>query len=232
MGLGVLEDHHLQHVPGTALLADMVDAERHQYHGRDTSALKHAKGRNADIVLVPQPSESPRDPLNWPQWKKELLLFIISIDTAVVGAWGPMISPGFAEMAVQFNMSYNALNGGLGWAIFAIGISCFVTNGLSVKFGRRPVMILGNLMLFISSVWAYHAHTYKSLLASRIFGAIGMSPFEVLTTAVIGDIYFVHERGLRLAFWGLCLSVGVGGGSCISGYIIEVRSLKLLIRLR
>lgn len=180
---------------------------------------------------MPQPSESPRDPLNWPQWKKELLLLIISIDTAVVGAWGPMISPGFAEMAVQFNMSYNSLNGGLGWAIFAIGISCFVTNGLSVKYGRRPVMMLGNLMLFISSVWAYHAHTYESLLASRIFGAIGMSPFEVLTTAVIGDIYYVHECGLRLAFWGLCLSVGVGGGSCISGYIIQVCQ-TLLTRLK
>ena len=32
MGLGVLEDKHLQHVPGTALLADMMGA-RHQYHG-------------------------------------------------------------------------------------------------------------------------------------------------------------------------------------------------------
>lgn len=136
-----------------------------------------------------------------------------------------MISPGFAEMAVQFDMSYNDLNAGLGWAIFAIGISCFITNGLSVKFGRRPVMIGGNLFLFISSVWAYFAHSYHSLLASRIFGAIGMSPFEVLVTAIIGDIYFVHERGLRLAFWGLCLSIGVGGGSCISGYIIEVRHL-------
>lgn len=135
-----------------------------------------------------------------------------------------MISPGYADMAKQFNMSYNSLNGGLGWAIFAIGVSCFITNGLAVKFGRRPVMIGGNLFLFISSVWAYHAQSYKSLLASRIFGAIGMSPFEVLTTAVIGDIYFVHERGLRLAIWGLCLSVGVGGGSCISGYIIQVRS--------
>ncbi|EHY57324.1 hypothetical protein HRR83_002811 [Exophiala dermatitidis] len=221
MGLGILDDHHLDHVPGTALLADMLDAQHHQFHGRDTTGLKHGTGRNKDIVLVPQPSESPRDPLNWPTWKKDLLLLIISIDTATVGAWGPMISPGFAQMAKQFNMSYNTLNGGLGWAIFAIGISCFVTNALSVKFGRRPVMMGGNLLLFISSVWAYFAHSYHSLLASRIVGAIGMSPFEVLTTAIIGDIYFVHERGLRLAFWGLCLSIGVGGGSCISGYIIE-----------
>ena len=136
-----------------------------------------------------------------------------------------MITPGFAEMAVQFDMSYQDLNAGLGWAIFAIGISCFITNGLSVKFGRRPVIIGGNLFLFVSSVWAYFAHSYKSLLASRVFGAIGMSPFEVLVTAIIGDIYFVHERGMRLAFWGLCLSIGVGGGSCISGYIIEASEI-------
>lgn len=85
MGLGVLDDKHLEHVPGTALLADMLEARQHRYHGRDTSRLKHAKGRNSDIVLVPQPSESPRDPLNWPTWKKDLLLLIVSIDTAVVG---------------------------------------------------------------------------------------------------------------------------------------------------
>lgn len=33
MGLGVLDDHHLDHVPGTALLADMIDAQEHQFHG-------------------------------------------------------------------------------------------------------------------------------------------------------------------------------------------------------
>lgn len=31
----------------------------------------------------------------------------------------------------------------------------------------------------------------------------------------------MHQRGVRLAAWGLCLSVGVGGGSIISGYIIQ-----------
>lgn len=88
MGLGVLEDTHLEHVPGTALLSDVIGSDLRHHHGRlDTSLLKHAKGRNSDIVLVPQPSKSPNDPLNWPLWKKDLMLFIICIDTAVVGAW-------------------------------------------------------------------------------------------------------------------------------------------------
>lgn len=79
MGLGVLEDDHLEHVPGTALLTDVL--------GADTSVLRHDKGRNSDVLLVPQPSNSPNDPLNWPLWKKDVTLFLICIDTAVVGAW-------------------------------------------------------------------------------------------------------------------------------------------------
>ncbi|KAK3679515.1 hypothetical protein LTR78_001076 [Recurvomyces mirabilis] len=224
MGLGVLDDRHLEHVPGTALLTDVVDADAHHHHGDlDTTVLRHAQknGKDSDVLLVPQPSRSPNDPLNWPLWKKDLMLFIICIDTAVVGAWGPMISPGYGLMSEQFHMSYNALNGGLGWGIFLIGISCFFTNAMAVVWGRRPIFLLGNLLLFISSLWGYFAHSYGSLLASRLIGCIGMSPFEVLVTTTIADIYFVHQRGLRLAMWGLCLSVGVGGGGIISGYIIQ-----------
>ena len=64
MGLGVLDDNHLEHVPGTALLSDVLDSDNHHHHGSlDTSVLRHAKGRDSDIVLVPQPSRSPNDPL-------------------------------------------------------------------------------------------------------------------------------------------------------------------------
>ncbi|KAI1077829.1 MFS general substrate transporter [Whalleya microplaca] len=223
MGLGVLEDKHLAHVPGTALLTDVLEADHeHHHHGRlNTSALRHGQGKDSDIVLVPQPSRSPNDPLNWPLWKKDLMLFFICIDTAVVGAWGPMISPGYVEMAAQFGVSYNKLNGDLGYGILVIGLSCFVTNSMAVIWGRRPVFLLGNLLLFISSLGAYYAHSFNSLLAFRLVGCFGMSPFEVLVTSTIADIYFVHQRGVRLAAWGLCLSIGVGGGTIISGYIIE-----------
>ncbi len=57
MGLGVLEDTKLDHVPGTVLLND------HAAHTEDiTGALKHGQGRDAEIVLSPQPSEDPNDP--------------------------------------------------------------------------------------------------------------------------------------------------------------------------
>lgn len=48
-------------------------------------------------------------------------------------------------------MSYNRLNGGLGWGVFVIGVSCFFTNSLAVIWGRRPIFLLGNLLLFVRS---------------------------------------------------------------------------------
>ena len=37
----------------------------------DRGLLKH--DATGQIVLVPQPSDSPNDPYNWPRWKKEMV---------------------------------------------------------------------------------------------------------------------------------------------------------------
>jgi hypothetical protein len=50
MGFGVLDDHRLEHVPGTALLADLHDQST--VRGADAARLKHDKSGN--VVLVPQ----------------------------------------------------------------------------------------------------------------------------------------------------------------------------------
>ena len=49
MGFGVLDDHHLEHVPGTALLEDLHSTA---IQGVDASRLKHDKTGN--VILVPQ----------------------------------------------------------------------------------------------------------------------------------------------------------------------------------
>lgn len=81
MGFGVLEPHtSLEHVPGTAQLQDILEHE--------TSHLKKGSGHNADIVLVPQPSSSPNDPLNWPLWQRDLILVLVCYLTNIcVGAY-------------------------------------------------------------------------------------------------------------------------------------------------
>lgn len=48
--LGILEDRHLQHVPATVILA-----EEENHRAEATTGLKHGAGKDADIILIPQP---------------------------------------------------------------------------------------------------------------------------------------------------------------------------------
>ena len=53
-----------------------------------------------------------------------------------------------------------------------------------------------------------------------------MAPYEVLVQATISDLYFVHQRGTRIAVWNLFLLCGICGAGFISGYIIEYLGYK------
>lgn len=59
MGLGILEDRHLQHVPGSVLALD--DTAKTQVAQAAHAQLKY--DRTGKILLVPQPSDDPNDPL-------------------------------------------------------------------------------------------------------------------------------------------------------------------------
>ena len=78
MGFGVLEPTRGGHVPGTVLL------DQDAAHSSDTTShLKHASGKNSHIILAPQPSEDPNDPLNWSTFQKHFVLGIIMFGTIV-----------------------------------------------------------------------------------------------------------------------------------------------------
>ncbi len=81
MGLGVLEPTTGGPVPGTVLLDDAV-AE----HGLETQQLKHGNGRNTHIILVPQPSDDPDDPLNWSSFERHAIWAILCLGAVVNGA--------------------------------------------------------------------------------------------------------------------------------------------------
>jgi hypothetical protein len=66
-------DHHLGHVRGTVLLN-----EKAAHTEILTGGLKNGTRKDRNIVLAPQPSEDPNDPLNWSKAKKEINLLILA----------------------------------------------------------------------------------------------------------------------------------------------------------
>jgi hypothetical protein len=73
----------------------------------------------------------------WSIWKKDGILLIVGFSAAVVGAFGPMLSPGFVQIAAELGISVNTLAQSTAWLILTIGLSLFIANPLA-KFVSEP----------------------------------------------------------------------------------------------
>jgi len=95
MPLGILESRSNgntfgHHVPGTVLLDTHTNTTEQELLG-----LKKGTGKNKEVILVPQPSNDPNDPLNWPLWQRDCILLVYCYGTVcVIGGW---VSYSFCE---------------------------------------------------------------------------------------------------------------------------------------
>ncbi|BGP07936.1 putative MFS-type transporter [Rhodotorula toruloides] len=217
MGCWIAESTHTRetHVPGTSLLDDLKASPATQEQST------HLKRDKNGIVLVPQPSDDPRDPLNWPTWKRELAYWNIVFATSLVGAIGPLIAPGFVQIAKEFQVSVNKVAGTNAALVLAIGAAMIPVSTVAIKWGRRPVYIWGAAFLLAGSIWSAAKPDLDNLLASRVIQGLGMAPVESTATATIGDLFPVHQRGMRVAIWGLSLLGGINLAPIVAGTIIS-----------
>lgn len=132
-----------------------------------------------------------------------------------------MLGPGFVPIAAELDITVEVLSQATAWLILTLGLCVFFFNPAAKIWGKRPIYVFCSLVLVIVSIWGTVADTYSSFLGSRILGALGMAPYEVLVQATINDLYFVHERATRIAVWNLFLLCGICGAGFVSGYIIE-----------
>ncbi|TKA47820.1 hypothetical protein B0A55_13576 [Friedmanniomyces simplex] len=217
MGLGVLDDKKLPHVPGTATLEDLdglhAGAPRHGH-------VKHSKD---GIILVPQPSDDPRDPLNWPLWRRDLITGILCLLSVIASTLSPLLAANTLTLTLYFEKSFTDIALLTGYHLLGVGVAGFIFVASARVWGKRHLYLIGTIVIIVSSAWggaSGDGHTlelvgverrkrlYKSLLAARFFQGIGLAPFEALVNASVGDLYFVHERGTRMALSSLSLFGG------------------------
>ncbi|GAA6035278.1 hypothetical protein JCM8097_008795 [Rhodosporidiobolus ruineniae] len=235
MGLGIRDDKHLKvrhlvslapgaqwlHVPGTSVFSKDPNAiAAALYEGVDLNALKHGKGKHEHIVLVPQPSEDPNDPLNWSTAKKWTTFMVLLYGTTLCGALGPLVSAGQVELAADFGVSLSAISRALGTSLVTtLAIATIFWSAWATKLGKRSVFLFTTAFMLIGSIIAGEAKNYGTLLGSRIIQAVGQSGCEFLVGSSIADIFFVHERGTPISLWNLGLLGGISVTPPIAGKV-------------
>jgi hypothetical protein len=190
--------------PGTATLVGKYRVRIRTAHP-DSTYVEHLEHevsqRNHDnILLLPQPSTDPADPLNLPVWRKQsmlavmsLLPFVVNFTSSSIGSALPIYAstPVFGFPPIPFaRLTYLiAVN------LLMLGASNLWWVPLANTFGRRPVILVSLLVLVFSSMWAALATSFNSLLAARLFMGIGGGPADAVAPDIVGEIFFVHQRG-------------------------------------
>ncbi|KAK6867249.1 putative membrane protein [Candida tropicalis] len=94
------------------------------------------------------------------------------------------------------------------------------------KIGRKLVMIIGTIMMFLSGLVFYFASNFYILLIAAIFGVISPSgdetgPFKSVEEASIAHLTPHNHRPEIFAFYGLFATFGAALGSLICGGLID-----------
>ncbi|KAF7715482.1 Uncharacterized protein PECH_007039 [Penicillium ucsense] len=203
MGLGVL-DVKDTHVPGTS---DIYERDDTSFRSDvDLSSLKHDLTTKEPTILVPQPSDDPNDPLNWPLWRRDMILAILSFVTVLCTTLSSILAANTVHVAAIQHITYVDAALLTGYHLCGVGVAGILIVPTARVWGKRHLFLLGHVLMIASCAWAgASGSNHGSLLWARIFQGVALAPFEGLVNACVGDLYFVHERGKRMAVSNVAL---------------------------
>ncbi|KAL9007139.1 MAG: hypothetical protein Q9188_000174 [Gyalolechia gomerana] len=207
MGLGILEPKTSEQVPGTSFVLD--DTSRPTLSEGTDASLKYDRRGAIPVILVPQPSDDPNDPLNWPLWKRDVILVILSAISVIASTLSSLLAANTVTLSLYFGRDFTQMALLTGYHLCGVGVAGFIFVASARIWGKRHLYLLGTVLIIISSAWGGAVGTnYASLLWARVIQGVGLAPFEALVNASVGDLYYVHERGTRMALSNLALFGG------------------------
>ena len=166
------------------------------------------------------------DPQNWSIWKRDIVLAILTIVAVIATTAAPLLAADSVQLAIFFGKTFqDAANlTAFHLAGCAVGAVIFVPSAR--VWGKRHVFLFGALLMTASSAWGGSTHkdkNYTSLLWARVFQGVALAPFESLTNAVVGDLYFVHERGPRMAV----VNTAIFGGAFLTPVFVGMIAKRI-----
>ncbi|KAK5112487.1 hypothetical protein LTR62_004244 [Meristemomyces frigidus] len=138
-----------------------------------------------------------------------MAVFLAALDVTIITTALPTISEHFHSSA------------GYTW----IGSAFLLANAASIPswgkvsdiFGRKPMLLLANVIFMIGSLVAALSNSIGMLIAARAVQGIGGGGLVILVNIVIGDLFSLRNRGAFYgmvgAVWAIASSIGpiIGG---------------------
>ncbi|KIW29240.1 uncharacterized protein PV07_05065 [Cladophialophora immunda] len=222
----------------TSTLTDDVESQKSDPSGRKVphwrlvvsqsliteEVLNHrykGSGTEEDPYIVEFIPGDPRNPMEFPDWKKWALTLTVAFATLAVAFVSTAYTASTKQLIEAFGCSQEVAT--LGVALFVLGfaIGPLLWAPLSELYGRQVLFIGTYAVLTAFNAGAAGANSIASLIVMRFLaGTFGASP---LTNAggVIADMFPANQRGLGMSIFAAAPFLGPTIGPVVGGFIAE-----------
>jgi len=186
----------------------------------DQAATSHLK-KYGDIVLSPQPTNSPNDPLNWSLPRKYWHCILLCFITALTAATSNDAGSAQDGMNAEYGISYNAMNTGAGVLFIGIGYFTLLISPAAWLYGRRITYLVCMTLGVAGAIWMARVQTTEDSIWNQLFVGASEACAEANVQLSLSEIFFQHQRGATLGVYVLSTSIGTYLGPLIAGYVAD-----------
>ncbi|KAH7029879.1 major facilitator superfamily domain-containing protein [Microdochium trichocladiopsis] len=160
------------------------------------------------LVLVPQPSSDPNEPLNWSTVRK-WWNYMLTMAMVVAAFTLVTIQAVFwQQIGPDLDVTPQQLNNGNSTQLAGLATGCIFFIPFAVKYGRRSVYLVSIALMAAVSWWTARMNTYTEMIITNFITGLSGAINETTVQMTIADLFFVHQRGTANGLYFVAVMVG------------------------
>ncbi|KAG2416233.1 hypothetical protein HFD88_007426 [Aspergillus terreus] len=202
--------HTQQLPPGTAYLGN----GQSDLNGVDRDTHGH-------IVLQPQPSKDPNEPLNWSVWQKSANYAIACLFTLMVFTTLDVGTVTWPSLSSELGYGNAYLNNTYAAGLAGLAIGCIFFIPLASMVGRKPVYMAAATVMVLVNVGQALFQTKTQYVVLQVLAGLAGSVNDTIIQMTIVDLFFVHQRATMNGIYSITVTAGTYLSLIPTGYIVE-----------
>ncbi|KAJ5646969.1 MFS transporter [Penicillium lividum] len=177
-------------------------------------------------VLIPQPLDSPHDPLNWSVGKKRWIVAVIAYIAFLADYTGGSAIITILPQTMEWGLTQATVQRAVAGNLFTIGACGLFVVPFASYWGRWPVLLFFQLLMLGTCIWSAAATSFPSYLAARTINGFFCSAGQGGALMWIKDLYFFHQHPQVINYVEFSIILSPYIGPMFTSFIVSVTTWR------